>query len=427
MVEYPARFLIWIGVLLFLLRLGGRRKIDSELRDLELPLLPNLNRLGGTNQTSLPVSNTVDHFLEHTTLSALAQLPGRLLNALIRKRSLDPFRLHGRLTTVVDGTGLLSFSQRHCEHCLTQQHEDKTIYFHPVVEIKLVTPNGLALSLASEFIENPAPLDQAAATPGPDYERIKQDCELKAFLRLAPQLKQAFPQLALLLSADSLYACGPYFECCRAHDWRFVVTFKEGRLPSLWQEFQALLQLQPEQRLQEQLPDKTTCLYRWVEHLSFVDSEGREHQLNALLCVETSPQGQQTTYAWLTDLPLNRDTVIAVARQGGRIRSKIENEGFNVQKNSGLNLEHAYSLDWNKAKAYYYLLQIGHALYQLIEKGSLLRALAQEYGKKTTVQLFGSQEEIAQRLLDVLRYFTLPDELFDPDLAPRYRISLNTS
>jgi hypothetical protein len=73
-------------------------------------------------------------------------------------------------------------------------------------------------------------------------------------------------------------------------------------------------------------------------------------------------------------------------------------------------LEHAYSLDWTKAKAYYFLLQLGHLCFQLLEKGSLLRALAAEYGKTSVAQLWGSLEQLAQRLLDALRYFLLPIE-----------------
>ena len=87
--------------------------------------------------------------------------------------------------------------------------------------------------------------------------------------------------------------------------------------------------------------------------------------------------------------------------EGGQ-RWREENEGFNTQKNSGLNLEHAYSHTcW---AAYYFLLQIAHLLLQLVEKGSLLRHLAQEQGKRTAVELFGSLKNLAQRLLESLRY-----------------------
>ena len=40
---------------------------------------------------------------------------------------------------------------------------------------------------------------------------------------------------------------------------------------------------------------------------------------------------------------MTAQTVQEVATAGGRQRWCIENQGFNVQKNSGLNLEHAYS------------------------------------------------------------------------------------
>jgi hypothetical protein len=68
----------------------------------------------------------------------------------------------------------------------------------------------------------------------------------------------------------------------------------------------------------------------------------------------------------LTDLVVDRQSVLAIANQGGRIRSQIENEGFHVPKNSGLNWEPACSQKWDRAKVYYYLLQIGHRLMQLL-------------------------------------------------------------
>ena len=45
----------------------------------------------------------------------------------------------------------------------------------------------------------------------------------------------------------------------------------------------------------------------------------------------------------MTDLVVDRDTVVEVATKGGRQRWHIENQGFNTQKTSDLNLEHAYS------------------------------------------------------------------------------------
>src|SRR6266705_4567894 len=99
--------------------------------------------------------------------------------------------------------------------------------------------------------------------------------------------------------------------------------------------------------------------------------------------------GQAKRFVWLTRLPVSAQNVEAIAWKGGRYRWKIENEGFNRQKNSGLNLEHVYSTDPEKWQAYYHLLQIAFILVQLLERGSLLRRLADEWGQNVG-QLFGS-------------------------------------
>jgi hypothetical protein len=58
-------------------------------------------------------------------------------------------------------------------------------------------------------------------------------------------------------------------------------------------------------------------------------------------------------------------TVRTLSRTG-RLRWKIENEGFNTQKHLGYSLEHKYArVSWQAAKNHYQCLQIGHLLNQL--------------------------------------------------------------
>src|SRR5260370_22770280 len=97
-------------------------------------------------------------------------------------------------------------------------------------------------------------------------------------------------------------------------------------------------------------------------------------------------------------MPVSSKTVEEIAQKGGRDRWKIENEGFNRQKNSGLNLEHVYSIDPEKAKAYYLLLQIAFLLMQLLERGSLLRRLAEECGRPVW-KFFSSLKNLAPPLV----------------------------
>jgi hypothetical protein len=412
MIDYDVRFLCWWGLSLFTLKLGSRRQLDFQLRDPELRVLENLNRLAGTQQETLPVNKTLSHFLGHVGSAALARLRTDCVRQLIRNKVLDSTRLQGSFTVAVDGTGFLSFKERHCPHCLVHKHESYTCYLHPVLEAKLVDTRGLALSLGSEFIENPSePAQNPNLSTLTAYEAVKQDCELKAFARLAANLKEHFPQTRFCLGGDSLYACGPVFSTCARHHWSFVLTFKPGRTPALWQEFQSLLKLSPENRLLASLPDKTRQCFRWVNDLKHEDDQGRLHVVHALWCEESGPEGNQT-FAWVTDFRLSQKNVCAVANQGGRVRCNIENQGFNIQKNSGLNLEHAYSTDPDVMKAFYYLLQIAHLFLQMFEMGSLLRRLAQEYAT-TPVGLFGSLKNMAQRLLDCFRYFQLGEAAFE--------------
>jgi len=74
MVIYDRRFLTWWGIILFVLKLGSRRQLDHDLRDEATFVLDNTNRLAGTNQITLPVHNTLEHFLGHVGWKAFSCL-----------------------------------------------------------------------------------------------------------------------------------------------------------------------------------------------------------------------------------------------------------------------------------------------------------------------------------------------------------------
>jgi hypothetical protein len=419
---YSGRFLAWWGIALYLLQLGSRRQLDYELRDGGPQVLANLNRLAQTEQTTLPVHDTLDHFVGHVKLAGWERLRTRMVQRLLRMKALDAARLLGRPVLLIDATGLICFHQRHCEHCLVQRHGKQTLYLHHVLEAKLLGPAGVVVSLGSEFIENA----DAGEVRGKSAEEVKQDCELKALERLAPRIKQTYPQAPFVLALDSLYACGPVFALAKRMNWSVVATFKEGRTPALWREYRALLRQCPENLLKRHWGDGRVQEFRWVPQLDYEDSDGRRWKLNALECTETTAVGEEQYFAWLTPLPVGRKTVEEIAQQGGRYRWKVENEGFNRQKNSGLNLKHVYSTDPEKWKAYYLLLQIAFILVQLLERGSLLRRLAEEAGRPVW-KLFGSLKNVARRLLDSMRYVAWEESWFDARLAASLRIGLDSS
>lgn len=403
-ITYSRRFLLWMGLMVFLLKLGSRRRVRFELDSPEA--LANLNRLSQTEQEAMAHSDTLDHFLGHVPPAALVRLRRQMVHRLVRMKALDHGRLLGRFLVIFDATGQLHFRRRHCPHCLEQTNGQHTLYYHNVLEAKLITPQGLAISLDSQFIENSDP------------QASKQDCELKAFRRMAERLKKNFPQLPLCLGFDALYANGTVMDICQKNHWKYIITFKEGSLPALWTEYQALLEQCPENRKTHMMPNGATQVFAWVEHLEHVDDEQRRHRVNAFQCHERL-HAETRFFAWLSNFPVNSETIVALGNRGGRCRWKIENEGFNVQKNGGFNLEHAYSTgDW-QIKNFYVLLQIAHLILQLVERGSLLTQDAK--------RLFGSLANLARRLAESIRNVLIPADAIDPARAAAIQIRLNTS
>lgn len=162
---------------------------------------------------------------------------------------------------------------------------------------------------------------------------------------------------------------------------------------------------------------------RWVNHIAYVDTERREHAVSVLECLETAPdehgQPHTTRFKWITNFTVTAKHVTALANEGGRLRWKIENEGFNTQKNGGFELEHRYSHHPTASKIFYFLLQLAHDLLQLTEKGSLFW--------KTFPAGVGSSQNVAARLLEAWRNVRLSPAEWDRCLNARFQIRFDTS
>lgn len=70
----------------------------------------------------------------------------------------------------------------------------------------------------------------------------------------------------------------------------------------------------------------------------------------------------------LTDLSITNKN-IEESIYLGRKRWKIENEGFNIQKNGTFDIGHLYSKDSIAIKVHYLMIQIAHIIRQLLENG----------------------------------------------------------
>lgn len=413
LITYPLNSLLFTGILMYLCRFGTRSGIADLLRD-SVRSRSKFHILFAVENA--PHGDTLNYCFKKLSVSDIQESVCRMMEMLLRKKVLYAYRLLGHYYMVaIDATGVVTFHERHCDHCLTRKLSNGlTLYYHPVLEAKLVTANGFCFSLMTEFIENT------------DLSANKQDCELKAFYRLAPRLKERFPRLPICLLLDGLYAGGPTFRLCEEYHWKYMVTLKDDHFSLLNKEFDTLCKLNPENRTQLTIfqgKEKVEQAFRWVNDLYHQDSNHHEHHLNVLECRQKITDDKNVStfnkFKWITNFKLDNKRAITLSNSGGRIRWKIENEGFNDQKNGGFELEHPYSEHENARKIFYLLLQMAHTISQLIEKGSLF--------KKAFPNGLGSEYNAAKALLEAWRNLRLVPQAFATLAEGRFQIRFDTS
>jgi hypothetical protein len=313
---------------------------------------------GKSELSELPHYVTVNDFLSRLNPDDLSAIRSKMINSLIRKRSFEKARFLDKYwLIIVDATQLYTFKEKNDDKCLTRTFTNKetgekiTQYYHSVLEAKIVLGDDLVVSIASEFIENDG--DDAERQKKMSVEEIKQDCETKAFQRLAAKLKKAFPRLPICIMGDSLYASEKVFQICDNNQWKYLIRFKDGRIPSVATEFHLL----KEREVQNQKDGA-----KWVNGISY-----NKRMVNVM---EFIFQKKKTKlhFQWITNFEITKKKALNFA-ETGRKRWLIENEGFNIQKNLRYEISHANSKNYNALKNHYLITQIADIILQLYEKG----------------------------------------------------------
>ena len=105
---------------------------------------------------------------------------------------------------------------------------------------------------------------------------------MRAFYRLIKNLKKDFPQLSICLLLDGLYAAGPVFDICKNHNWKYIITFKEGSMSDVYAEYMNLKPLFKE-TFKEITDGKIKQKFNWVTGIAY-----QAHSLNVLECNESN-------------------------------------------------------------------------------------------------------------------------------------------
>lgn len=404
--------LMLYGILVFVFQYGSRRAANAEItramfeHNLRL-LFPQLD--------SLPHADTLFRLLCRIDVGEIEQAHLALVNHLIRNKKFTRYLINNRYPIGIDGTQKIAFSALWDEHLLQRRSGPKVDpdsgevqryqYYVYVLESSLCFRNGMVIPLMSEFLEY---------EPGAGEAR-KQDCETKAFHRLAARIKKAFPRLPIILLLDGLYPNGPIMQRCRDFHWDFMIVLKDGSLPSLWEEYHSLRHEQHANRMQQNWGERRQR-FEWVNAIRYAYGANAKKviDLHVVVCRESWEElaadtleivTKESKHAWISSRPLSRLNVHTRCNLGARYRWGIEG-AFLVEKHQGYAYEHAFAKQWNAMKGYHYLMRLAHLFNTLARFSKELSALFFELGvqgaigfiRNTLTGPWLDSQEIALRL-----------------------------
>ena len=312
---------------------------------------------GNRNLEEMPHYDTLNYYLERLSPECLAGVRRKMVTSLIRGKHFNRGRLQGKYwRIIIDGTGLFCFHEKHCDNCLcsTKKTEDGKkvkLYYHKVLEAKIVFSDNVVISLGTEFIENE------------NEDVSKQDCEINAAKRLLARIKKEYPRLPICIQGDALYATEPFMRQCREYRWKYLLTQKETRQKNLSEGFEWIKAGGIEHYPGLCKENGNGCYANHVEEVA-----GKQEIMNVFEYEYESrnKEGKRRTirFQWITNIELTKRNLEEMIK-AGRGRWKIENEGFNNQKNGLYRIEHLNSRNGNAMKNHYLFTQIADILMQL--------------------------------------------------------------
>lgn len=334
---------------IFIVRLMGlmceMKSMQGMTRELNTEdAIRNIAQICGLELDEIPHCDTINDVFEKVKVEEIEKIRKYMITKLIRGKIIQKYKIRDKYYhVIVDGTGLATSRKKYNENCLVKNKTDKNgneyqEYSTYVLEAKLVV-GEMVFSIGSEFVENA------------NKKETKQDCEIKAFKRLAVKIKREYPKLKILISGDALYASKPVLDICKGNGWKYIIRFKEGAIPSLYNEFETVVAKANESTIKD---------YEYVTKLDY-----QEEKVNVIKYTDSK---KGTEFVYITDLSITNKNIEA-AINVGRKRWKIENEGFNIQKNGTFDIGHLYSKNQIAIKVHYLMIQIAHILRQLLENG----------------------------------------------------------
>jgi len=378
--KHKLTVLLIYGILTFVLQMSSRRDANREMtrpqfiENLKL-LFPELEKV--------PHNDTLMRLLDQIEVGEIESAHISLVRKLIRNKKFARYLVDGRYPIAIDGTQKAVryplWSEQWLEREIKTGEDSRMQYYVLVLEASLAFPNGMTIPLMSEFS------DYAQG----DTNAEKQDCEQKAFRRLAKRLKAEFRHLAITVLLDGLYPNGPMMELCRKNRWDFMMVLQDKSLKSVWEEYNGLKQLEANNTYKMKWGNRRQR-FEWVNGIEYYygAKEFKKQNVHVVVCEEswqeiakdsTETVTMQSRHAWVSSQPLDKCNVHTRCNLAARHRWGIES-GFLVEKRQGYQYEHLFSYSWNAMRGYHYLMRLGHLINILAHNSERLVKVVREFG-----------------------------------------------
>src|ERR1700674_517696 len=231
----------------------------------------------------IPSDNYIRDMLDEADPALLAPCFERLESLLVEPPLRQAFgRLGGRTLVAWDGTEFFCSQKLGCPHCLTRRRSNG----------KVESYHSMLASLRPVYL------------------------------------------------GDDLFACQPIATMVKDNGGDFIFTAKESSHTALYDFIKGAEAFRHDEKVRK---GKTTHTfrYRWFEAVPLRD--GKDAMPVNWIGFEIIDAKGRVKYsmAWVTSLPVTKQNVAEIVACG-RTRWKIENEGFNVMKNHGYELEHNF-------------------------------------------------------------------------------------
>lgn len=396
--KHKITILLIYGILVFVLQMSSSREATREM---SRPMFWENLKSVFPELEDVPHHDTLKRLLEQIAVDQIQSTQIELIREWIRKKKFNRYLINGCYPIAMDGTQKFARDWIWDEQCLERTvgsgETSRSQYYVYVFQASLAFQGGMSIPLMSEFL----------TYTQDDSCNSKQDCELKAFHRLAARIKGAFPALRIIVLLDGLYPNGPVMERCRKYKWQYMIVLQDKSLPSVHDEFEAISELEPKNRY-TRLWGNRRQNFRWANDIEydFVANGKKTEIIHVIECIETWREIEKggsriveksARHLWISSEPLNRQNLHERCNLGARSRWTIE-EGFLVEKHHGYQYEHCFSYDWNVMKGYHYLMQLGHMFNVMARYSEGLAKIIKDTGIRGLIRFV--RESIASPWLD---------------------------